>query len=205
LTSQTDNFQTLSHYLYQVFVLGLATELILFFLKFFASSFCIKFNILGINVFTISDWFAEMLKYEKFEPKKVWFGLPLILTIEIWTKGEPIKEKSDDDNAVDADIEMGKVDEVIQKPVESTTVIVANDSSNATEDALPQPPSNDNTVMPPNPSDIEVKIEVVESVEKVEKSNDISPVEKETEIKSVESIGTSANEVNVAVKANEEN
>jgi len=116
--------------------------LALLWLKFFASTFCIKINILGVNVFTISDWFAQMLQYQNFNPNKRWFGFPLILTVEIWTKGEPIKEISDD--VVNVDIEMGKVDESQKFWTASST----------NETTLPQPPLTDDSLqhLPPHPS-----------------------------------------------------
>ena len=174
LTSKSDNFQTLSKYLYQVFVFGLGTELVLLWLKFFASSFCIKFNVMGVNVFTISDWFDQMLQYQNYNPNKRWFGFPLILTVEIWTKGEPIKEISDD--VVDVDIEMGKIDDSL-KSIESKPLEVVAVSS-TTELTLPQPPSTDNSPenLPPHPS-LETKetkedVVLVQQVETTETKND---------------------------------
>lgn len=110
LTSRDDKFATLSKYLYEVFVFALLTELALLLLKFFAATFCIKFYILRTNVFTISDWFAEMVTINKLEPKKVWFGFPLIATIEIWTLPS-LKEKQNKQNIAlkNDDIEMHNI------------------------------------------------------------------------------------------------
>jgi hypothetical protein len=96
LTAKDDQFSTLSKYLYEVFVFALLTELALLLLKFFAATFCIKLYILSTNVFTISDWFAEMVTINKLEPKKVWFGFPLIVTIEIWTLAKQEVAKNND-------------------------------------------------------------------------------------------------------------
>lgn len=106
LTARQDEFSTLSNYLYEVMVFATGTELALMYLKFFASTFCIKFYILSVNVFTISDWFAEMVIKTKQETDKNWFGFPLIFTIEIWTlkkqQQAPIKN-------ADIDLELSAV------------------------------------------------------------------------------------------------
>jgi len=61
---------------------------------------------MSTNVFTISDWFAEMVTMNRIEPTKIWFGIPVIATIEIWTLPKPGSKQNQSDALKTDDIEM---------------------------------------------------------------------------------------------------
>ena len=86
LTYSDDNYATLAKYIYQVVVFGLGLECILLWIKFFSSTFCIKFKVCGIPVFTVSDWFYEYCEYEQLERlESNLFIIPLLLTFTVYT------------------------------------------------------------------------------------------------------------------------
>jgi len=150
LTFGDDKYATLGKYIYQVLVFGLGLECILLWIKFFSSTFAIKFKVCGVAVFTISDWFYEYCECEKLErTERNLFIIPILLTFTIYTtNGVSLKEDIDLETGIEH-VEVETISDPIVPSITTTSTVV-------TSDVAPQPPTGVETkpvdVAPPLPT-----------------------------------------------------
>jgi len=146
ITYDNDHYATLGKYVYQVLAFGLGLEVILLYLSFFSSTFCVEFKLFGYVFYTISDWFSEKCKYEDLERQKTHCCIiPCILSFTISrATGKSLQH-----------IDIDDIEEGAAKPVEAVDVHVVQ-ASPATEKAAdvapPAPTVTTADVAPPAPT-----------------------------------------------------
>ena len=141
ITYDNDNYATLGKYVYQVLAFGLGLEMILLWISFFSSTFCVEFKLVGFIVFTISDWFNDKCKYEYLEKEETHCCIiPCILSFTISrTTGKSLQ-----------DINIDDIEEGVAKPVEAVDVhVVQAQPEEKTNVSPPAPPAD---VPPPAPA-----------------------------------------------------